>query len=211
MKLGLAVDISPKVLSEQFTSWDKISQAASADSVLLSTWEVKNTLKIWDHIFVLESHYITACKISNVFYDWWFFIKHMSLPWNWHIEGDWSVSWWFAWWGLGVWPSSKSWQVGWAQTQSTSRAQACGMLRSSPCTPVRQMPDPAKAGTGTSAAGSPEAGSPSLLCSPSRSSPDLAAVPQNPLYKAFCRFLGNQDLGLLHPPVDLLFSALFSF
>lgn len=37
MKLGRAVDIRPSVLREQFTSWDKISQAASADSVLLST------------------------------------------------------------------------------------------------------------------------------------------------------------------------------
>lgn len=38
MKLGRAVDISPKVLMVQFTSWERMSQAASADSVQLSTW-----------------------------------------------------------------------------------------------------------------------------------------------------------------------------
>lgn len=37
MKLGRAVEISPRVFREQLTSWDRISQAASADSVLLST------------------------------------------------------------------------------------------------------------------------------------------------------------------------------
>lgn len=37
MKLGRAVEISPSVLMVQFTSWDRISQAASADSVQLST------------------------------------------------------------------------------------------------------------------------------------------------------------------------------
>lgn len=37
MKLGRAVEISPSVFREQFTSCDKISQAASADSLLLST------------------------------------------------------------------------------------------------------------------------------------------------------------------------------
>jgi hypothetical protein len=39
MKLGLAVEINPKVWIEQFTSWERISQAASADSVLLSTYK----------------------------------------------------------------------------------------------------------------------------------------------------------------------------
>jgi len=39
MKLGRAVEMSPRVFREQFTSWDRMSQAASADSVLLSTWE----------------------------------------------------------------------------------------------------------------------------------------------------------------------------
>lgn len=39
MKLGLAVEISPSVFKEQFTSWDRMSHAASADSLLLSTWE----------------------------------------------------------------------------------------------------------------------------------------------------------------------------
>lgn len=37
MKLGLAVEISPKVFMVQFTSWERMSQAASADSVQLST------------------------------------------------------------------------------------------------------------------------------------------------------------------------------
>lgn len=37
MKLGRAVEISPKVLMVQFTSWERMSQAASADSVQLST------------------------------------------------------------------------------------------------------------------------------------------------------------------------------
>lgn len=39
MKLGLAVEMSPKVFSEQFTNCERMSQAASADSVLLSTCE----------------------------------------------------------------------------------------------------------------------------------------------------------------------------
>lgn len=38
MKLGLAVEISPSVFREQLTSWDRMSHAASADSLLLSTW-----------------------------------------------------------------------------------------------------------------------------------------------------------------------------
>lgn len=37
IKLGLAVEMSPKVFSEQFTNCERMSQAASADSVLLST------------------------------------------------------------------------------------------------------------------------------------------------------------------------------
>lgn len=41
MKLGRAVEISPSVFREQFTSCDKISQAASADSLLLSTLKQK--------------------------------------------------------------------------------------------------------------------------------------------------------------------------
>lgn len=40
MKLGLAVEMSPKVFSEQFTSCESMSHAASADSVLLSTWKI---------------------------------------------------------------------------------------------------------------------------------------------------------------------------
>lgn len=44
MKLGFAVEIKPSVLIEQFTSWERMSQAASADSVLLSTY--KSNLKI---------------------------------------------------------------------------------------------------------------------------------------------------------------------
>lgn len=38
MKLGRAVEISPRVLMVQFTSWERMSQAASADSMQLSTW-----------------------------------------------------------------------------------------------------------------------------------------------------------------------------
>ena len=41
IKLGRAVEISPSVFKEQFTSCDNISQAASADSLLLSTWGKK--------------------------------------------------------------------------------------------------------------------------------------------------------------------------
>lgn len=44
MKLGRAVEISPSVFKEQFTSCDKISQAASADSLLLSTLTKANAL-----------------------------------------------------------------------------------------------------------------------------------------------------------------------
>lgn len=44
MKLGLAVEISPSVFREQLTSWDSMSHAASADSLLLSTWG-KETLR----------------------------------------------------------------------------------------------------------------------------------------------------------------------
>lgn len=32
-------------------------------------------------------------QISNVLGT----VKHRSLPWSWHTEGGWSVSWWFAW------------------------------------------------------------------------------------------------------------------
>lgn len=42
IKLGRAVEISPSVFKEQFTSCDSISQAASADSLLLSTLEKKH-------------------------------------------------------------------------------------------------------------------------------------------------------------------------
>lgn len=38
MKLGLAVEISPNVLMVQLTSWERMSHAASADSLQLSTW-----------------------------------------------------------------------------------------------------------------------------------------------------------------------------
>lgn len=44
IKLGRAVEMSPSVFKEQFTSWDSISQAASADSLLLSTLERKQVL-----------------------------------------------------------------------------------------------------------------------------------------------------------------------
>lgn len=42
MKLGRAVEISPRVLMVQFTSWERMSHAASADSVQLSTWFTSN-------------------------------------------------------------------------------------------------------------------------------------------------------------------------
>lgn len=45
MKLGLAVEMRPSVFSEQFTSWERISHAASADSVLLSTWAAQTQNK----------------------------------------------------------------------------------------------------------------------------------------------------------------------
>lgn len=41
MKLGLAVEMSPNVFSEQFTNCERMSHAASADSVLLSTWKMQ--------------------------------------------------------------------------------------------------------------------------------------------------------------------------
>lgn len=37
MKLGLAVEMRTRVFKEQFTSWERMSHAASADSLLLST------------------------------------------------------------------------------------------------------------------------------------------------------------------------------
>lgn len=37
MKLGLAVEIRPRFLMVQFTNWERMSHAASADSVQLST------------------------------------------------------------------------------------------------------------------------------------------------------------------------------
>jgi len=51
MKLGFAVEIKPSVLIEQFTSWERMSQAASADSVLLSTY--KSNLKIMKPFFII--------------------------------------------------------------------------------------------------------------------------------------------------------------
>ena len=45
MKLGLAVEISPKVFSEQFTNCERMSHAASADSVLLSTWQLQTQIE----------------------------------------------------------------------------------------------------------------------------------------------------------------------
>ena len=44
MKLGLAVEMSPNVFSEQFTNCERMSHAASADSVLLSTWKYKERI-----------------------------------------------------------------------------------------------------------------------------------------------------------------------
>lgn len=44
MKLGLAVEMSPKVFSEQFTNCERMSHAASADSVLLSTWQIQTKI-----------------------------------------------------------------------------------------------------------------------------------------------------------------------
>lgn len=57
IKLGRAVEISPSVFNEQFTSCDNISQAASADSLLLSTLE-KNTPFTYAYI------YISLCNLN---------------------------------------------------------------------------------------------------------------------------------------------------
>lgn len=54
IKLGRAVEISPSVFKEQFTSCDNISQAASADSLLLSTLEKKTS---FTHTYI----YISLC------------------------------------------------------------------------------------------------------------------------------------------------------
>lgn len=59
MKLGRAVEISPSVFREQFTSCDKISQAASADSLLLSTlkqneFRVQKALQIHSVTFLFH-------------------------------------------------------------------------------------------------------------------------------------------------------------
>lgn len=56
MKLGLAVEISPKVFSEQFTNWERMSHAASADSVLLSTWQVQTKMITVNQKFKAKMH-----------------------------------------------------------------------------------------------------------------------------------------------------------
>lgn len=66
MKLGRAVEISPSVFREQFTSCDKISQAASADSLLLSTlkqneFHVQKALQI--HFFF--PLYLLKCDVKK--------------------------------------------------------------------------------------------------------------------------------------------------
>lgn len=55
MKLGLAVEMSPKVFSEQFTNCERMSHAASADSVLLSTWQVQT--KTQCHLRNIKQHF----------------------------------------------------------------------------------------------------------------------------------------------------------
>lgn len=61
IKLGLAVEMSPKVFSEQFTNCERMSHAASADSVLLSTWQAQT--KIASHLkMVLKQNQNTDCN-----------------------------------------------------------------------------------------------------------------------------------------------------
>lgn len=55
MKLGLAVEMSPKVFREQFTSCERMSHAASADSVLLSTWQVHTHTHVGRHFRTIET------------------------------------------------------------------------------------------------------------------------------------------------------------
>lgn len=69
MKLGRAVEISPSVFREQFTSCDKISQAASADSLLLSTlkqneFRVQNALQIHSLTFFFPL-YLLKCDVKK--------------------------------------------------------------------------------------------------------------------------------------------------
>lgn len=74
IKLGLAIEIKPKVWIEQFTSWESISQAASADSVLLSTYT--NNFKFlfpegelseiyWNYNYVTEFNCKIVCILSS--------------------------------------------------------------------------------------------------------------------------------------------------
>lgn len=71
MKLGLAVEMRPRVFSEQFTNCDRMSHAASADSVLLSTWQVQT--KIEFHIRNMKRFdqtvlvHVTNTKSGNIF------------------------------------------------------------------------------------------------------------------------------------------------
>lgn len=68
MKLGRAVEISPKVLMVQFTSWERMSQAASADSVQLSTWFTRSdsTFSVKMNIFTLKTLKIDKCDDRGV-------------------------------------------------------------------------------------------------------------------------------------------------
>lgn len=68
MKLGRAVEMSPRVFREQLTSWDRISQAASADSVLLSTWKHNAHIKhlhATKHCSMLKSSLVQYMTSEN--------------------------------------------------------------------------------------------------------------------------------------------------
>lgn len=62
MKLGLAVEMRPRVFSEQFTNCDRMSHAASADSVLLSTWQVQTKIEFHDQTVLVH---VTNPKHKN--------------------------------------------------------------------------------------------------------------------------------------------------
>lgn len=76
MKLGLAVEMSPKVFSEQFTNCERMSHAASADSVLLSTWQVQTKIKC--HFRNIKTIFLNQIVLGNC--------KQLSPESGWHIS-----------------------------------------------------------------------------------------------------------------------------
>lgn len=66
MKLGLAVEMSPRVFKEQFTSWERMSHAASADSLLLSTWQHTEKMALWvgQHIKIHFASSLNCCNLK---------------------------------------------------------------------------------------------------------------------------------------------------